>query len=93
MDENKDTVIVQERIADTNLRRCTRYAQMSPERKQLCLSHSKEATESNEQEIIQSVSSPTDTGRRRRHKGVDGAIARVISEMVVASRLSSPEVR
>ncbi|KAG5611757.1 hypothetical protein H5410_023038, partial [Solanum commersonii] len=35
----KNCVIVQERTADRNLRRHTRYAQTSPEKKQLCLSH------------------------------------------------------
>ncbi|KAH0699062.1 hypothetical protein KY285_013285 [Solanum tuberosum] len=58
---------------------------------ELSFSQSKEAPEYNEQEIIQSVSSPTDTGRRRSRKGVDGAIARAISEMAVTSTLSSPE--
>ncbi|KAK6791344.1 hypothetical protein RDI58_010425 [Solanum bulbocastanum] len=39
MDGNKDTVTVQERTTDGNLHRHTIYAQMSPERKQLFLSH------------------------------------------------------
>ncbi|KAG5594545.1 hypothetical protein H5410_035777, partial [Solanum commersonii] len=38
MEENRDTVFIQERTSYRNLRRRARYAQMSPERKQLFLS-------------------------------------------------------
>ncbi|XP_015169472.1 zonadhesin-like [Solanum tuberosum] len=42
MEENTNTVPTQETTSDTNLRRRTRYAQMSPERKQLLLSQLRE---------------------------------------------------
>ncbi|XP_059281093.1 L10-interacting MYB domain-containing protein-like [Lycium ferocissimum] len=55
---------------------------------ELSYSESEEGPDSNELEILQSVSSPTDISRKRgRGKGVDGAIARAISEMAAASRL------
>ncbi|KAH0638467.1 hypothetical protein KY285_035053 [Solanum tuberosum] len=42
MEENRDNLSVQERTSDRNLRRRTRYAQMSPERKELFLSQLRE---------------------------------------------------
>jgi len=42
MEENRDNVPTQETTSDRNLRRRTRYAQMSPERKQLLLSQLRE---------------------------------------------------
>ncbi|XP_010317250.2 L10-interacting MYB domain-containing protein isoform X2 [Solanum lycopersicum] len=59
---------------------------------ELSYSESEEGPDSNEQEIVQSVSSPTDTVRKKRRKGVDGAIARAISEMAAASRLRASAV-
>ncbi|XP_015064338.1 L10-interacting MYB domain-containing protein-like isoform X1 [Solanum pennellii] len=59
---------------------------------ELSYSESEEGPDSNEQEIVQSVSSPTNTGRKKRRKGVDGAIARAISEMAAASRLRASAV-
>ncbi|XP_015068230.1 uncharacterized protein LOC107012815 isoform X6 [Solanum pennellii] len=42
MEENRDNVSAQERTSERNLHRRTRYAQMSPERKQLFLSELRE---------------------------------------------------
>ena len=42
MEENRDNVCAQERTSERNLRHRTRYAQMSPERKQLFLSELRE---------------------------------------------------
>ncbi|KAG5604592.1 hypothetical protein H5410_026084 [Solanum commersonii] len=42
MEENRDDVFVQERTFDRNSHRRARYAQMSPERKELFLSHLRE---------------------------------------------------
>ncbi|XP_009770395.1 L10-interacting MYB domain-containing protein-like [Nicotiana tabacum] len=54
----------------------------------LSYSESEEGPDTNEQEILQSVSSPTDiVCRKRGRKGIDGAIAKAISEMAAASRL------
>lgn len=59
---------------------------------ELSYSESEEGPDSNEQEIVQSVSSPTDTCRKRRRKGVDDAIAKAISEMASASRLRASAI-
>ncbi|KAK4360502.1 hypothetical protein RND71_019454 [Anisodus tanguticus] len=66
----------------------------TPSQEELSCSDSEEGPDSNEQEILQSVSSPpTDTCRKRgRRKGVDGAIARAISEMAAASRLRASAI-
>ncbi|PHT55033.1 hypothetical protein CQW23_03519 [Capsicum baccatum] len=60
---------------------------------ELSYSESEEGPDSNEQEILQSVSLPSDTCRKRRRNGVDGAIARAISEMAAASRLRASAIK
>lgn len=60
---------------------------------ELSYSESEEGPDSNAQEILQPVSSPTDTCRKRGRKGVDGAIARAISEMAAASRLRASAIK
>ncbi|XP_049406191.1 uncharacterized protein LOC125869804 [Solanum stenotomum] len=53
MEENRDNLSVQERTSDRNLRRRTRYAQMSPERKELVLSQLREKrAESKRQKLL-----------------------------------------
>ncbi|XP_015166764.1 uncharacterized protein [Solanum tuberosum] len=53
MEENRDNVSIQERTSDKNLRRRTRYAQMSPERKELFLSQLREKrAESKRQKLL-----------------------------------------
>ncbi|KAH0742799.1 hypothetical protein KY290_030792 [Solanum tuberosum] len=53
MEENTDNVSVQERTFDRNLRRRARYAQMSPERKELFLSQLREKrAESKRQNLL-----------------------------------------
>ncbi|KAG5587021.1 hypothetical protein H5410_047455, partial [Solanum commersonii] len=53
MEENTDNVSLQERTFDRNLRRRARYAQMSPERKELFLSQLREKkAESKRQKVL-----------------------------------------
>uniref|UniRef100_M1A6W7 Uncharacterized protein n=1 Tax=Solanum tuberosum TaxID=4113 RepID=M1A6W7_SOLTU len=53
MEENRDNLSVQERTSDRNLCRRTRYAQMSPERKELFLSQLREKrAESKRQKLL-----------------------------------------
>ncbi|KAG5584305.1 hypothetical protein H5410_044739 [Solanum commersonii] len=57
MEENRDNVSLQERTSDRNLRRRTRYARISPKRKELFLSQLRERrAESKRQKLHQSNS-------------------------------------
>ncbi|MCD7452023.1 hypothetical protein HAX54_014717 [Datura stramonium] len=69
------------------------HPQPSPlSQEELSYSVSEEGPDSNEQEILQSGSSLTNIYRKRGRKGVDGAIAKAISEMAAASRLRASAI-